>query len=283
MAEKSKVIEIISDEEMRIHFLGQTLTEGDSVCIEDEPGIEFRFSKFLEKYHGRLNNPGGPPGKYIDRTRCLIKRDEGGGVRSRTVDTKNLSFADDDQLNSKITNLPDDWYFINRTVDLLGPLPKTVFWESDVVVLVDEKHPNFKPDNQFTVYRIDYEEAEKGSEIYTLRAGPVFCKASKDQLVLAGGDQNPGFGPIRFYANQQKLKWRSLKDEAEFNLLIGKYRRIFNAISKSYKWDQETAEEMVKMKTAHAVVKTAKTFYLVIFDDEELGDQVMEADLLLDL
>lgn len=285
MANKEKTLQIIKDPEMFQHFMGQTLNSQDLVSVKDDSN-PFKFSSFLTKFIGRLNNPGCLPGKYTDRMRCTISREEGGGILSRLIEVSKLSYFNSEVLEKKIEALPEDWYFINRELDLLEGLPKTLFWESDVVSLIDETHPNFSPEphmNQFTVYRIDYENAERGVESYTLRAGPVLCQAKKEQLVLAGSDQNPGFGPIRLYAAGQRLKWKSLKDEAEFNLLIGKYRRVFNPISKSYKWDPSTAQQMIAFRQGHALVKSGETFFLAMFEDLELAEELMEADLTLDL
>jgi len=273
------------DLEMKQWLYAQLLKPDNSyLYFENEQYHSVKFLGFDTVYYGRLANPGTKPGKYWDHTRAIIDI-EG---EQKIVDITRLSFScalGNTNYLDAVDELPNTWYLIDLAKYFMEELPITKFVESDVVRLIDENHDNYTGDllaDQYTVYRVYYETASQET-IYKLRAGKTIFEAKESQLLHAAD------GPIRILeAQKHPLTWRSLKDEAEFHLLIGKFTRVFNPYSYSYKWNLaepshfETVRETLAYAMADSTVMREGYWELVIFDDRELGRQVAGAgDLLL--
>lgn len=276
MARVEEVLEIVdNDLEMKQWLLASILKPGDKVKIADTFGVVLDTP--IGVYYGRLANPGCKPGFYHDFKKIMVKQDDGKHIR---FPIEKVVLENFDEYKTRIEKLSDAWHFIDLSLKFRGDLPETKFIESDVVRLIDESHDEFTKSfdlNQFTVYRIDYSSAYSQLEKtkYQLRAGEKLFYAFENQLDMVA------YGPIRIYEGGQPLVWRSLKDEAEFHLLIGKYRRSYNPITKSYKWPLEQARQTIQLGKAHGILKIDDLYELIIFDDEVVGREVAAADLIL--
>jgi len=91
------------------------------------------------------------------------------------------------------------------------------------------------------------------------------------------------YGPVHVYEGGHSVMFGSLKDEAEFHLLIGRYKRLYNQVTKSYKWTLEQAYQTIGLGQAHGIMKNKDTYTLVIFDNENIGREVAGSDLILEV
>jgi len=270
---------IAKDDEIYEHFMRTTLQPGD--LLYDRKGNEIgTFLKFEDKYIGRLDNPGVKPGLYVNRSELLIDRPGKKVKTKKTIDC----FLDFPLFEEKWNTLVENWQFIDLNGDFIEDIPDTPFIEGDVVRLTDEIHENYSEDlskNQFTVYRIDYATVKDKDEEsrYRLRAGPLLFYATENQIKA----DPTGLSPIRILESGQIVRFGTLTDEAEFHLLIGCYKRIFNPINFSYKWDLAYAKQMIDLSKAHGVAKKDDYYWLVIFDDDEIGRQVASAAVILEV
>lgn len=277
-AEEINFRKIAKDDEIYEHFMRITLHPGD--LLYDRKGDEIgTFLKFEDKYIGRLDNPGVKPGLYVNRSELLIDRPGKKVKLKKTVDC----FLDFPLFEGKWNALSENWHFIDINEDFIEDIPDTPFIEGDIIRLIDETHENYSEDlseNQFTIYRIDYASVKdkEGESRYRLRAGPLLFYATENQIKAAAH----GLSPIRILNSGQTVRFRTLKDEAEFYLLIGCYKRIFNPINFSYKWELATAKQMIDLSKAHGVAKKDDYYWLVIFDDDEIGRQIASAAIILE-
>jgi hypothetical protein len=275
MANFKEVMDIISkDSEMKQHLLSKAILLGDDVKIDQQIG---KVAGFPKAYIGRLGNPGCRPGKYFDKTKLYVD------IANKTEIFEILELEiDEDLFKERVENLPDGWHFIDLNDNFIEDLPETPVIEGDIVKLTDKFHEHYTENidnNQFTVYRIDYDsvEADYLDTVYRLRQGKTLFYAAEKQIELLV------YGPIRIYDGGQPVMFRTLKDEAEFHLLIGRYHRSYNPISKSYKWTLEQAKQMVQLGQAHGIMKNCDSYALVTFEDEEVGRQVAGSDLILEV
>lgn len=250
--------------EIQNYIKTKCLNTGDVIHYTDDEQkrCSGKFVRLHEVYYGRLGAPGVEPGKYIDRKNIVVRTT----TNDIVVEVGKIELSP--EMLQKYATLPADCHLISLAPDKIAELPETSFIEGDVVRLVDEVHPNYNEDineNQFTINRIDY-----SSEKYKLRRGPLYFYAEKEQLFKCGD------GPVRiFYGGEgYKLRWRSVQDEAEFYVLLGRYLRVYNPLDKSYAWDLETAKQMISLGKAHAVVKEAEEHWLITFWDHEIGQQM---------
>lgn len=263
------------DEEIYIQLLRQIIKPNDEVTVVDQK-LDGIFIGHPNIWYGRLSNPGCSPGLYLDRNLSIIKVDN----KDLIVKTANLAFKNQSILEERINKLLGNWNEIDFSKDFLNSkLPETPFFEGDVVLLIDEKHPNFN--SQYTVYRIYYDNIISGaSPHYRLRAGKVQFDVNEDQIRFLAE------GPIRIFysADAFKLNWKSLKDEAEFYLLLGRFKRLFNTKEFSYKWTLEDAKSSIQNQLGDGILKQGDGFAVVNFSDKEIGDQVKcNPDLILDI
>lgn len=265
----SKKLELLlKDEEMQQHLLWRLLTPGESVFYKNK---KRKFTRFGEVYYGRLDNPGCPPGKYDDPSVCYL------GKAKKPVPTSDLLV---DNLFEKAKTLNPGWQYIDFSARFVEPLPETKFIEGDVVRVVDKSHPEFSldlEDNQYTVFRIDYAKAAAGQPVYRLRAGKKLTDATNDQIIPA----YQSISAIRLFYAGKDFKWRSLEDETEFHILIGNFDRVFNPVSMSYKWDDDSlplalgAAEKDEVD-ADLVVNLGSSHQLVRLRDRTLAAELMK-------
>lgn len=269
------------DQEVYTQLLRQVLKLNDVVMVNikglDELGL---FIKHPNIWYGRLANPGTGPGLFLNRSLSEIKI----GDKIVIVKTSDISFKDKDLFEERKNLLPQNWFEIDLTKDYLNSeVPQTTFIESDVVSLSDSTHPNFQDNssNQYTIYRIFYDNiVSKTTPHYRLRAGKIQFDVNEDQIRFLAE------GPIRIFYESEifKLNWRSLKDEAEFYLLLGRFKRVFNQKKFSYKWSLEDAQYAVQNQLGDGILQQKDEFMVIIFNDREIGDQVKcESNLILDI
>jgi hypothetical protein len=265
------------------------LQEGDQVTLSSSGKHHLQkavFKAFPEVYRGRLvtdpSVPGVEPGKYIDRSKVALEACEGSVKIEADIDCITL---DPITAAQRQMTLGHNYHFINLAPDKIADLPETTHMEGDIVALTDKDHPNFSTNldnNQFTVYRVYYETAENEETPtnYRLRAGKLQFDATEDQIRFISA------GPVRlFYSGEGfKLLWPSVKEEAEFHLLLGRFNRIYNPTNKSYSWDLEQAQQVVNLGKAHGVLQHLFNYYLVNFWDDDIGCQLWSySDLILDI
>lgn len=256
----------MADTEMYQHFLKNVLKAGDKI-FNFQGELLGEFAAFGQKYLGRLDSPAGDPGLYVNRAEIIFED-------ARQAKTEDC-FLKESTLQNRLSTLPKGWQYISYQDDYLESLPETPFIEGDVVRLVDSENPNFSEDpakNQFTVNRIAY--SKDSEHIYKLKAGNLVFEAEESQLKMAAH----GLSPIRIMQGGQALRFKSLRDEAEFHLLIGAFRRIFNPEAFSYKWTAQKAFQMITLCKAHGVVEFKDYNWLVLFEDDEIGRQVASAN-----
>lgn len=265
---------IYQDEEMYLHFL-TNVADTSTQLFDADNNLLGCFGSFGTKYIGRLDNPGVVPGLYLNRQDLIL--DSGDILNSKNC------FLSPTEAEERLRSLPESWQFIDYSNDFIKELPNTSHIEGDIVRIIDENHDQYSDDlgiNQYTVYRIDYESAVNADKqtIYKLRAGSLIFTADESQIKAA----THGLSPIRILESGQTLRFRSLKDEAEFYLLIGQYTRVFNPITFNYKWDVNSAQQMVALTKAHGLLKKENYFWLINFLDDELGRQVAAAGIILE-
>jgi hypothetical protein len=264
-------------QEIQTYIKSQILKPDDEVTLAD--GSKAKFKELATTYYGRLMAPSVEPGHYVDRTRAVIELPD---QTLKTIPLDTLTI-DPILLAQRVTSLQPGYHFIFLAKDQLGELPETAFMESDVVSITDTSHEQYStnPDqNQFTVYRIYYDTTSQPPTKYRLRAGKLQFDANEDQLKLMSQ------GPIRLFHGGEgfKLLWRTLKSEAEFYLLMGRYNRVYNPTNKSYNWDLQQAKALIAVGKAHSVLQLNDNYYLVNFWDQDIGYQVAcEHDLILDI
>jgi hypothetical protein len=288
------------DLEMRRWLMAQILLPNYYYLYvdSDEKYNTVQFLGFDTTYYGRLGNPGTKPGKYWDHSKARVRypgdKDSPGRPPSKEEQVQIIPIEDlmfscalgNTNYEDAIDALPNTWHLIDLSKYFIEDLPDTKFMESDVVRLIDDHHPNYTGDlskDQYTIYRVHYNTAPETQ--YRLRAGGTLFDANENQLAHAAD------GPVRILNTQEHpLAWRSLKDEAEFQLLVGRYRRVFNQHTYSYKWNlnqpeqKETLLEMLSFGVADGILDRKDHSEVVIFDDREVGRQVAGApDLVLDI
>lgn len=251
---------------------------------------EATFKGFTETYRGRLltdsSQHGAEPGKYRNRSRVWVEVEtiDDEGTTTATIDAPLDDIKIDEQLlEERLAAANNDIHFISLAPDKLYDLPDTLFMEGDTVALTDKDHPNYKEDNQFTVYRVSYSYAEndKHPTQYKLRAGARQFWAKEEQLVQLAP------GPVRlFYSGEgYKLLWPSAKAEAEFYVLLGRFNKVYNPTAKSYYWPLEDAKQLVNIGKAHAILQHGLfEFYLLNFWDLDVVSAIAgQPDLILDI
>jgi hypothetical protein len=280
------------DTEIYVQLMRKTLKPGDTV-VYGNPQVSGVFMGYAKIWYGRLANPGCAPGLYWDRNNAILTAQpntSSGELPAAThfqISTKDISFQDPVVPIEREKLLSANWHEIDFSEDLISQgLPETKFMEGDIVTL-DATHPKYVAaaakdlyKNQYTIYRVYYDAAAEGNPSYRLRAGKVQFNAGENQLQLAAQ------GPIRiFYASEAvQLHWKSLKDEAEFYLLLGRYTRLFNEKEFSYKWNLKDAQQQVLNRKGDGILKAGDSFSVVQFKDREIGSQVScEPDLILDI
>lgn len=267
------------DDEIYIQALRKTLQLGDHILCNNQQ--EATFLRFGTVWYGRLANPGCIPGLYLDRNTIIASI----GENELSIKTKDISYKNSDLLYQRCKLLPPNWQQIDLKDDAISlSLPLTEFVEGDIALLTDASHPTYNSEddykNQYTVYRINYDSANQGSPKYRLRAGKAQIDADESQLVLAAR------GPISiFYSNENtQLRWKSLKDEAEFYLLLGRYTRLFNLNQMSYKWHLAEARQQISGGNGDGVLQMKDHYYVVKYLDREIGIQVScSPELILDI
>jgi hypothetical protein len=298
-------ISIFMDTEIYVQLLRKTLKPGDTMVygspevryglsgVQREDALTGVFTRFEKIWYGRLANPGCVPGLYWDRNNVILTAqpnapvDGDSPVTHFQMPTKDVVYQDSTIPIERKKLLGSNWHEIDLNEDLITQgLPETKFMEGDIVTLTDIKHPNYVAaakdlyKNQYTIYRTYYDAAAAGNPSYRLRAGKVQFNAEEEQLQLAAQ------GPIRiFYASEAvQLHWKSLKDEAEFYLLLGRFTRLFNTEAFSYKWILKDAQQQVFNRKGDGILKIGDSFSVVQFKDREIGSQVScESDLILDI
>lgn len=270
------------DPEMDRWLLSLLLEPGQEIFyLDEDTRYDIFFLGLSKTYYGRLHNPGTKPGLYFDHTKAIIERNGA----EQTVPIERLVFGKDHGYDERVEKLPKNWHLIDLSRHFVEELPATKFMESDVVRLTED-HADYSEnpdDNQYTVYKICYDSTE--DRTYTLRAGKTLLDANESQL------SHVADGPIRIMQTREHpLNWRSLKDEAEFHLLIGQYQRVFNPHNLSYRWDltdPQHLETIVGLRSsgfADGILARKGYDELVIFDDRAVGAQVAAApDLVLDI
>jgi hypothetical protein len=260
--------------EIQEYVLSKCLQKDDQILVGKKAAT---FVSLPTIFYGKLGAPGVEPGIYIDRTKVLVSID--GNQETHDMSTVTL---DPSIVEQRITNLEPGWHLISLAPDLLGELPETKFIEGDIVRLTDENHEHYDANldlNQFAINRINYATNPEDTT-YKLRAGKLFFNVSESQLFRCGD------GPVRiFYGGEScKLRWRSVKDEAEFFLLLGRYLRIYNPLNKSYYWDLAQAQQMLSIGKGQAILQTAEGPALITFWDSDIGKQMTYyPELLLDI
>lgn len=294
------------DFELHANWLNRVLQFND-LLVKNSTGEDIYFQSHPLTWYGRLANPGVVPGLYRDRYHVVVKN----GDRIEELSIKDIEFKDSSVSSLRTSALPENWHELNFEADCQLPkLPPTLFLEGDIVHLVDIEHPKFTssrdlidPDtgenkgpiplqqlNQYTIYRINYRESftwnsktnavEGKNPIYRLRAGKIQFDAHEDQLQLLSR------GPVKIYYSSEnfELPWRSLKDEAEFYLLLGRFSRQYNKEKNSYLWELAEARTAIFNHQGDAVLKNSEGHWLVKFWDRSIGEQVIERyPLILDI
>jgi len=177
MANIEEVLNIISnDDEMKAYLLSKIILTGDQVK-KGESDVE--VIGFPNIYVGRLANRGCRPGLYIDKEQLKVKTNNG-EIKICSI----LEVELDKIFVERVKELPDDWYILNLEDNFIEDLPKTFVMEGDVVKLVDEFHEYYSKntgDNQFTIYRIDFDSVKNKylDTIYRLRQGSTIFYASE--------------------------------------------------------------------------------------------------------
>lgn len=269
--------------DIQAYIKSKLLQAGDELTTTDNQKVTFKG--FPEIYRGRLatdpSAPGVEPGKYLDRSRLIVDQEGTETVLSIDDITLDPIIAVQRQMQ-----LGQNHHYISLAPDRIADLPETTHMEGDIVALTDKNHPNFSTDldsNQYTVYRVYYETAEAEDDTptkYRLRAGKEQFDVVEDQIRFIAA------GPIRlFYSGEGfKLLWKSVKAEAEFHLLLGRFNRIYNPTNKSYHWDVDQAKQVVALGKAHSILQVKDSYYLVNFWDLDIGRQLASyPELILDI
>jgi len=294
------------DRELYAILLKKTLESGDQLK-NIKTGDNLAYIEHPLNWYGRLANPGCRPGLYRDRYNLIVNRND----NKFELPIEDIEYLDQKLLETRKQNLASEWFRIDYEVDCIDPrLPPTAFQEADTVQLIDTTHPNYVKEkdlidpttgvthgkvplhqlNQYTVYRVCYRDSFTWDDNskrcignnpkYHLRAGKTKFFAYESQLKLLTR------GPVKiFYTSENfDISWRSLKDEAEFYLLLGRFFKIFNEDKFTYLWNLAEAQTAVINNKADGILKIIEGYYLIKFWDRNIGDQIRcEPHLILDI
>jgi len=267
------------DPQIMENLLAKILKPGQSV-VHNSTHEHYSFIEFEKWHRGYLDDRLGIFGVNTDFSKVKLTDSTGRDVVLATsqIHLPKLS------IEMLISQLPLDWkHQLPPTFERLLPTP--VFLEGDVVSIVDESHLHFKHYEQCLVFRLVWDTAKNRFQ-YKIRLPSKECVVVEEEQIALFPN---GHGVVRLFRSGEPIRWRDLKSEAEFHLLLGKYGYCYNLESDSYSWTKEQAMRVINHnpKAAHGYFETSSVNYLVTFQDPELGERVAMAtsndDLILRL
>lgn len=229
-------------------------------------GRHFVFQSFGTKYRGYLDECPGRPGLHHDYFKLVCR--ELNDVASQTIPTIEFSFTDNPEIEVELEKLGSQWKWeMIEERSYVGSLPPTKYFEGDVVTIIDKSHINYSSDeteNQCLVFRILW---GRDPLLYQIKlVNKEIVEATAEQLSL----QAKGVTRL-FYNGTPPARWKDLKSEAEFYLLLGLFRYHYNPNSDSYAWGVTSAIDAIKRNEGHAILRWKNINFLISFlTDEKL-------------
>jgi hypothetical protein len=218
-----------------------------------QPG-EVTITDFPTVVYGLTHNHGFGPGKFVDRSRVIIRYDDGTETQ---VSTEYLDFADSELRKARFAPYSGQGFLIPQP-DKLQDIELTEFYEGDLVVHRPLfMHPHGSTET-LVVVSVDYELFMHGnchlpmSKAYYL--GPdIYSKARigcrNIEVELAAR------GDIWHYLEYGDIPENitSIEDRADFLNLIGKTETLLNIRHTDGLWRLEDALRMIEDGTAHTL------------------------------
>lgn len=247
-------------------------------------GRTMTFQAFGTKYRGYLDESPGRPGLHHDYQKLICR--ELNDVKDTEIASSDFSFADNPEITADLDKINPQWKWgMLEEYSYIGSLPPTKYFEGDVVSIVDKQHPNYLPaeaENQCLVFRIIW---SKDPLIYQIKLPTKeIVEATAEQLSLQAK------GVTRLYYNgTPPVRWKDLKSEAEFYLLLGLFKYHYNPQMDSYAWPVSFAKDAIKKGEAHAILRWKNTNFLIsylidqetLFEPSEVADATLAVDLVL--
>ena len=266
---------------VRINALSQLMHPGK---IFMHQGRHLVFQNFPSKYRGYLDESPGRPGLHHDYQKLVCR--ELSDVKNLTLDASEFSFADNPEFETELSGLDPRWKWeMIEDHSYVGSLPPTKYFEGDVVSIIDKLHPNYasdEADNQCLVFRIVWDREPLTYQVKLPNKEVV--EATAEQLSL----QAKGVTRL-FYNGTPPVRWKDLKSEAEFYLLLGLFKYHYNPRTDSYAWTLPRAIDAIKNNEGHAILRWKNTNFLISylieqelpFEPSEVANATVAADLVL--
>ena len=254
----------------------QGLRIGDEVFIRNpsDPsnGTKAVVVGFGQVFYGRVDNCGIRPGVYATRDHARIRFENGD---ERCIGALSLCPADEAKYQRRMADprLPTRYR--------LGDLPPTPFWEGDFVRPRGSHSGSISdpPPPLFQIVRINYPWIGSETPPYqiseSLLASGWSVQAGEREIELVER------GPVwRFYHGERDLYLDSLGDRARFFELLGRTEEVPSG-PLDFLWSKGRAIEAVRRGLGHGFRRAdfPDTFKVILFKDEELGQEVAKATL----
>lgn len=229
-------------------------------------GTQATILSFPEIDYGRTNNYGHKPGMYSNKSWAKIKLDNGSVIDS--ISTYHL-LLDKKEENKRVKS----YNIHDKNTSYVRPLPKTKFWENDIVSIHYKNNPVFES----TIHRVLY--LENAYEIKVLNNN--LLKLAEENLSLVRR------GNVWRHFHGKKIFFSSLNDEAEFNLQLGLASEQPNR-GGVYSWSMSEALDALKDGRGHALVSRdmklcfrGYDFCVYKFEDRTLGQKLANYTLAM--
>lgn len=271
----------LSDPLMRVHALSQLMRPG---VVFFHTGKILVFHSFGTRYRGYLDETPGKPGLHHDYGGMLC-RNIGAENADVYVNSIDFSFADNPEIQGQMLALDPAWKRkMMEDHSFIASLPPTFYYDGDIVNVIDEKHENYSRDSQCLVFRTIWSREFPVYQVKLPNKETIELKA--EQLAL----QTAGITRL-FYNGSVPGRWKDLKSQAEFYLLLGFFRYHYNPTTDSYSWTKTHAKRVIEAGEGHGLLRWRGTNFLIsflvedtsTFDPVEVAEATLSADLLLSL
>lgn len=267
-----------SDPLLKINALSLALKEKTIFLYEDEICV---FERFGKKYRGYIDETPGQPGLHWDFEKIIYS------VADREKEMSTIDFPLDANkgIYDEIIKMGANWkYDMFESRSFVGALPPTNFYEGDVVTIKDPSHPRYVANQQFAVFRIDWQADPLVYKVKLDKENIFDVKASQLQLVEKGVTR-------LYYAGSVPKYWKDLKTEAEFYLLLGLFEYHYNSDRDSYSWTIPEAKDAISEHRGDAILRWKKQIFLIsyltpedlTFDPRLVAEAALNDDLVLSL
>ncbi|RJR08382.1 hypothetical protein C4588_05625 [Candidatus Parcubacteria bacterium] len=264
------VVNDFSDDLLKVNALSQVLEPGTTFNFK---GSEVIFESFGTKYRGHIDESPGKPGLHHDFSVLNVRSFADEKFQIKTSD---VSYEENQMLFEELDDFPNWKLDIIENHSFIGPLPPVKFYEGDVVELKSN------PGVQHIVFRIVWHQDRI---VYQLR--------DMDKKIIEADDSSINLctnGVARLYYNgTPPIRWKDIKNEAEYYLLLGLFTYHYNPLNNSYRWGLDQARNAIRNDFGHAILNWKNAYFLISFthsdngslDPEVVSEHTLSNDLIL--